>query len=104
MRFIILFLLSFSAFAQNSDFDKALKYFQAGQYTKSKPFFESYLKTNPSDALTREYLGDIAAHQKKWDAALDYYSKLVEEKSIVAPETFHNSIPLGSEPLFVSMY
>ncbi|MAS21282.1 MAG: hypothetical protein CMF34_13675 [Leeuwenhoekiella sp.] len=102
MRFIILFLLSFSAFAQNSDFDKALKYFQAGQYTKSKPFFESYLKTNPSDALTREYLGDIAAHQKKWDAALDYYSKLVEEKPSSANYHFKYGGALGMKALSIS--
>ncbi len=102
MRFILFFFLCFSAFAQSSNYDKALKYFENGQYAKSKPFFESYLKTNPAHAATREYLGDIAAHQKKWDDALSFYETLVEEKPSSANYHFKYGGALGMKALSIS--
>jgi tetratricopeptide (TPR) repeat protein len=38
--------------------------------------FENYLKSNPNNYKTIEYLGDIAGHQKKWDEAIKQYKVL----------------------------
>ncbi len=102
MRYLLVFLISFSTFAQTSDFDKALKYFDAAQYAKAKPFFESYFKSHPNDDRTREYLGDIAAHSKKWDDALSYYQPLVEEKPNSANYHFKYGGALGMKALSIS--
>ncbi|TGD57069.1 tetratricopeptide repeat protein [Flavobacterium humi] len=57
-------------------FLKAEKLFGEGKYALAKPVFENYLKQNPNDSKTMEYLGDIAGHQKQWDDAISYYKKL----------------------------
>jgi tetratricopeptide (TPR) repeat protein len=59
-----------------SDFDKAQKLFEQKKYASAQPLFENCLKQKPNDFKTVEYLGDIAGHQKKWDVAIGYYSKL----------------------------
>jgi tetratricopeptide (TPR) repeat protein len=58
------------------DFNKAEKLFEAGKYDQAQPIFENFLKTNPSNLKTIEYLGDIAGQNKSWDKALGYYKKL----------------------------
>lgn len=59
-----------------SNFDKGVKAFEEKKYSIAQQFFESYQKDHPTDFKTKEYLGDIAGHQKKWDEALSYYKKL----------------------------
>ncbi len=59
-----------------TDFDKAEKLFQQQKWEQSKVLFESYLKSNPNNYKTIEYLGDIAGHQKKWDEAIGQYKIL----------------------------
>ncbi|MGH2664985.1 tetratricopeptide repeat protein [Flavobacterium sp.] len=59
-----------------TSFEKAKKLFEEEKYTSAKPIFESYLKQNPNDPKTMEYLGDLAGHQKQWDDAISYYKKL----------------------------
>ena len=70
-----IFLISFQMMAE-TDFEKAEKLFQQEKWEQSKILFESFLKSNPNNYKTIEYLGDIASHQKKWDAALKQYSIL----------------------------
>lgn len=59
-----------------TDFDKAEKLYKLDKWSESKTLFASYLKANPNDTKTIEYLGDIAGHQKKWDEAIKQYKTL----------------------------
>lgn len=62
-----------------TDFEKAEKLFKQQKLQESKVLFEKHLKTNPNDAKTLEYLGDIAGQLKKWDEALEYYKKIRDQ-------------------------
>lgn len=73
--YFIIFLAAQSIWSQ-SNFEKAEKLFRQKQFSQAKPLFEQELKTKPADAKVTEYLGDIAGHQKRWDDALSYYTKL----------------------------
>lgn len=57
-------------------FEKGEKLFLDGKYDQAQAVFESYLKSNPSNLKTMEYLGDIAGHDKSWDKAIGYFKKL----------------------------
>ena len=59
-----------------TDFEKAEKLFKQENYNQAKPLFENYLKSNPNDFKTIEYLGDIAGYQKKWDESINQYKVL----------------------------
>lgn len=71
----LIFLISFNSKA-DSDFEKAEKLFKQEKYEQAKTLFESYLKSNPNNFKTIEYLGDIAGHQKQWDEAIKQYQIL----------------------------
>lgn len=79
MRFLtfFLFLISFQMMAE-TDFEKAEKLYKQEKFEQAKVLFESFLKSNPNNTKTIEYLGDIAGHQKKWDDAITQYKKLKE--------------------------
>lgn len=59
-----------------SNFDKAQKLYEQGNYTLAEPLFLDFLKANPENFKTIEYLGDIAGFQKKWDKSITFYKKL----------------------------
>jgi len=59
-----------------TDFDKAEKLFKQEKFDQAKVLFDAYLKSNPNNYKTIEYLGDIAGHQKKWDEAIKQYKIL----------------------------
>ena len=59
-----------------SNFDKAENYFKQSRLELAQPLFENFLKDNPNDFKTLEYLGDIQGKQEHWDKALSYYKKL----------------------------
>lgn len=81
MKNILSFLLLFPLLIwSQSDYNKAVKLFEAGKYDQARPVFESFLKENASNLKTIEYLGDIAGHQKSWDKAIGYYQKLKQLK------------------------
>ena len=73
--FLIALVLS-NLFMDSTDFEKAEKLFQQEKYSQAKVLFENYLKANPNNYKTIEYLGDIAGHQKKWDEAIKNYKIL----------------------------
>ena len=77
MKFLsfLIFLISFNTMA-DTDFEKAEKLYNQEKYDQAKTLFESYLKSNPNNYKTIEYLGDIAGHQKKWDEAIKQYKIL----------------------------
>lgn len=61
--------------AQTS-FEKGELFFKQEKFELAQPLFEIYLKENPSNLKTLEYLGDIQGHFKNWDKAIIYYEKL----------------------------
>jgi len=71
LKFIVL-LFSLQTMAQ-TDFDKAEKLFKQEKFDQAKVLFDAFLKSNPNNYKTIEYLGDIAGHQKKWDEAIKQY-------------------------------
>jgi tetratricopeptide (TPR) repeat protein len=77
--FLIFIVMPILAMSQ-SDFDKAEKLFSANNFEQSRVLFESYLKENPNNLKTLEYLGDIEGHNKSWDKAIYYYKKLKQIK------------------------
>jgi tetratricopeptide (TPR) repeat protein len=78
-----------------SGLEKGEKLFQAKKFDEAQLFFEDVLKTKPSDAKAIEYLGDIAAHKKSWQKAIEYYKKLKELKPAEANNYFKYGGALG---------
>ena len=72
---IFFLLLTFSVFSQTT-FEKAEKLYAQKKYNEAEKLFSEHLKSQPNHAKTIEYLGDIAGHQKDWDAAIANYKKL----------------------------
>lgn len=91
------FILAFAVNSlwSQSNFEKAEKLFQQKQFTQAKPLLEQELKARPTDAKVTEYLGDIAGHQKQWDNALFYYTKLKEKNPKSANYQFKYGAALG---------
>jgi len=77
--FRILLLFPLVAFSQ-SDFSNAEKLFRQGNYAQSQTAFENFLKDNPTNLKTIEYLGDLRGISKDWPAAMAYYQKLKKLK------------------------
>jgi tetratricopeptide (TPR) repeat protein len=75
-NFLLIVLLLSNLYWEATDFEKAEKLFQQEKYEQARVLFESYLKSNPNNYKTIEYLGDIAGHQKKWDEAIKQYKIL----------------------------
>lgn len=88
--------------ATGQDYAKAVKYFDQEKFASAKPIFQSYLNAHPQDEKTREYLGDIASHYKKWDEAVEYYGELVEEDKSSANYHFKYGGSLGMMALGMS--
>ena len=72
---ILFLLLTFSVLSQTT-FEKAEKLYTKKKYNEAEKLFSEHLKSHPNHTKTIEYLGDIAGHQKKWDAAITNYKKL----------------------------
>lgn len=80
MKILYFFFLLFSfQIMAETDFEKAEKLFQQQKWEQSKVLFENFLKSNPNNFKTVEYLGDIASHQKKWETAAKHYSILKKQ-------------------------
>jgi len=80
-RFLLLFLVLIPLIANSqTDFDKAEKLFLLKNFVQSRVLFENYLKENPNNLKTIEYLGDIEGQYQSWDKAIYYYKKLKQLK------------------------
>ncbi len=75
-QLIVAFLLFPLMIWSQSSFDTAEKLFREEKFDQARPIFENFLKSNPSNLKTIEYLGDIAGRNKSWDTAIGYYKKL----------------------------
>jgi len=79
-QLIIAFLLFPMMIWCQSSFDTAEKLFKEEKFDQARPIFENFLKSNPSNLKTIEYLGDIAGRNKSWDTAIGYYKKIKQLK------------------------
>ena len=76
---LVIFLFPLMIWSQ-STFETAEKLYKEQKFALAEPIFEKFLKTNPSNLKTIEYLGDIAGRNKLWDKSLGYYKKLKQLK------------------------
>ena len=105
MRQIVSFFLLFPLVIwSQSNFDKAEKLFKEEKYEQAQPIFESILKSNPTDANTIEYLGDIAGHTKSWDKAIVYYKQLKQLKPSEANSYYKYGGALGMKAKEVNKF
>lgn len=98
-----LFLL-FPLLLFSQSFEKGEKLFIDGKFDQAQPILESYLKTNPSNLKTIEYLGDIAGSNKSWDKAIVYYSKLKTLKPNEANYYYKYGGAMGMKSLEVNKF
>ena len=77
MKLLLSFLLLFPLLLCSQSFEKGEKLFVDGKFSQAQPILETYLKSNPSNLKTLEYLGDISAYNKVWDKSIAYYKKLI---------------------------
>ena len=101
-KLVLLFLLAPVVVLSQNTFEEAEAYFKKEQFNKAKPLFKKYLKANPNDLKTREYLGDIAGYAKDWDTAIDYYEELVEENKNSANYRFKYGGAMGMKALEIN--
>lgn len=101
---IIIFLLFPTLFWSQTPFEKGQKLFESQNFDKAEIVFKSALKENPSDFKSLEYLGDIASHNKKWDAAVGYYERLKGLKPSVANYFYKYGAALGMKALEVNKF
>lgn len=87
-KLLLFFLFVPICLWSQSTFEKAEKLYQNKKYDEAEVFFESVLKTKPSDIKTLEYLGEIVSHQKKWIKGAEYFKKLKELKPTEADYFF----------------
>jgi tetratricopeptide (TPR) repeat protein len=76
MKLLASIFLLFPILLCSQSFEKGEKLFVDGKFDQAQLVFESYLKSNPLNLKTIEYLGDIAGYNKSWDKAIGYYKKL----------------------------
>ena len=97
----LLFFLPFFAVAQ-TNYQLAEEYFKQEKFSKAKPIFETYLKQNPGNKKTREFLGDIAAYGKDWETAINYYKELVKDEKTNADYHFKYGGAMGMKAMSIS--
>ncbi len=75
----LLFLLLFPSFAfAQTGLETIPTLFENKQFELAEKQIVQILKSNPKNLKAIELLGDTYGHQKKWDAAINQYSKLLE--------------------------
>ncbi len=75
-------------FCQTDNFTKGVTLFNNNEFKASQLYFEKVLISDPNYKKAREYLGDVAGYQKKWDLALSYYQELLNSNSNSANYNF----------------
>ncbi|MFD0964793.1 tetratricopeptide repeat protein [Pseudofulvibacter geojedonensis] len=74
--FLIILLIPLYSWTQN--FQEAIHLFESKKLEAAKSVFKKISEDNANYIKAQEYLGDIAAYQKKWDVSLGYYKKLLD--------------------------
>jgi tetratricopeptide (TPR) repeat protein len=102
MRILLVFLLfSLCSFSQQS-LDKAEAYLLQKNYAKAEQLLSVYVSENPENEKAIELFGDAYGYQKKWDAAITQYKKLVSAKPLEANYHYKYGGALGMKALSVN--
>jgi tetratricopeptide (TPR) repeat protein len=104
MKLLASIFLLFPILLFSQSFEKGEKLFIDGKFDQAQPILESYLKSNPSNLKTIEYLGDIAGFNKSWDKAISYYKKLKTLKPNEANYYYKYGGALGMKSLEVNKF
>lgn len=102
MRILLVFLL-FPLFSlSQQSLDKAEVYLLQKKYTKAEQLLSVYVSENPENEKAIELFGDAYGYQKKWDAAITQYEKLVSAKPLEANYHYKYGGALGMKALSVN--
>ena len=104
MKLLASVFLLFPILLFSQSFEKGEKLFIDGKFDQAQPILESYLKNNPSNLKTIEYLGDIAGYNKSWDKAISYYNNLKTLKPTEANYYYKYGGALGMKSLEVNKF
>ncbi|PRX45220.1 tetratricopeptide repeat protein [Salegentibacter salegens] len=96
---IILFSILTPGWAQSS-VENGEKYLKENQIKQAKKVFEEH----KDNIQAIEYLGDIASFEKKWDEAIHYYEKLVENQPNSSGYNFKLGGAMGMKAMDVSKF
>ncbi|SHI42036.1 Tetratricopeptide repeat-containing protein [Mesonia phycicola] len=99
---LYLFILFSIALNAQTSFKKGVEFFDAENWESAKTHFNQVESSNSYYLKAQEYLGDIAAHQKEWDEALNFYETLVEAHPDNANYNFKYGGALGLKALTLS--
>lgn len=99
---IYIFILLSSVLTAQNSFKKGEQLFKNEQWLEARSKFQEVESSSANYAKSQEYLGDIAAHQKEWNEALDYYEYLVEKYPESANYNFKYGGALGMKALTLS--
>lgn len=100
-KFLLFFLFPLFLLSQNS-LNQVAKLLKAEQFVLAEEQAENYLVTHPNNLKAIELLGDAQGHQKKWDAAISSYKKLVEQEPNTANYHYKYGGALGMKALSIS--
>lgn len=103
-KLIVGFILFPLLLWSQSNFEKGEKLFKEGKLDQAQPVFESFLKSNPLNLKTIEYLGDIAGRNKLWDKSIGYYKTLKTLKPTEANYYYKYGGALGMKSLEVNKF
>ena len=87
-----------------TNLEKGQRLFDEGKTDQAELVFKSILKTEPSNLIAIEYLGDIAGRNKSWDDAVMYYEKLKIAKPTEADYFYKYGGALGMKALEVNKF
>ncbi len=79
MKQLVFFLLWPCFFSGQPALDGVEKLIGKKEFAKAEEVLGQYLAEHPNDLKAEELLGDVFAHQKKWDEAIEQYRKLANE-------------------------
>jgi tetratricopeptide (TPR) repeat protein len=96
---IILYSILTPVLAQSS-IETGEKYLNKNQIKQAKKVFEEHNE----NLKAIEYLGDIASFEKKWDEAIDYYEKLVENQPNSSAYNFKLGGAMGMKAMETSKF
>ncbi|SFF78832.1 Tetratricopeptide repeat-containing protein [Salegentibacter agarivorans] len=102
-KFLIFGIILFSIFTPvwaQSSIETGEKYLNENQINQAKKVFEEHNE----NLKAIEYLGDIASFEKKWDEAINYYEKLVENQPNSSAYNFKLGGAMGMKAMEASKF
>ena len=77
------------------EMQKGLNLYNEGKYEEALQQFDNILKTDPSSPDAKKYAGIAALQLKKYDKALDYFTRLEKQPGLFSnPGLFYHALTL----------